>query len=114
MKISTVYIITFSYFYVVEKTMAEQKFCQGCNKKDDCQKVYQQLGNVKGPSFVSQVIIAFLLPVVVFIVSLAVFEKIFTGAVNGKELRTVLSFLMALLMTFVCILIVQVINRQLR
>lgn len=94
--------------------MAEQKFCQGCNQKDDCQKVYQQLGNIKGPSVVYKVIIAFLLPVVVFIVSLAVFERIFTRAVNAKELQTVLSFLMAMLMTFVCILIVQAINRQLR
>jgi predicted membrane channel-forming protein YqfA (hemolysin III family) len=99
---------------MVEETMAEQKFCQGCNQKDECQKVYQQLGNVKGPSVVSKVIVAFLLPVVVFIVSLAVFERIFTRVVNAKELQTVLSFLMAMLMTFICILIVQAINRQLR
>jgi predicted membrane channel-forming protein YqfA (hemolysin III family) len=72
------------------------------------------LGNVKGPSVVSKVIVAFLLPVVVFIVSLAVFERIFTRVVNAKELQTVLSFLMAMLMTFICILIVQAINRQLR
>ena len=94
--------------------MAEQKFCQDCNQKHDCRKVYQQLGNVKGPSVVSKVIVAFLLPGVVFIVSLAVFEEIFAEVVSAGKLQTLLSFLIAVLMTFVCILIVQVINRQLR
>jgi len=55
-----------------------------------------------------------LLPLVVFIVSLAVFEEIFAKAVNIEELRTVLSFLVALLTTFVCIVIVKAVDRQLR
>ena len=92
--------------------MAEQKFCHHCDQKHDCQKVYEQLGNVKGPSVVFKVIVAFLLPLVVFIVSLAVFEEIFTKAVNTKELQTLLSFLVALFITLVCILIIQAIKRQ--
>ena len=92
--------------------MAEQKICHHCDQKHDCQKVYEQLGNVKGPSVVFKVIVAFLLPVVVFIVSLAVFEEIFTKAVNAKELQTLLSFLVAIFITLVCILIVQAIKRQ--
>jgi hypothetical protein len=98
---------------MVAKTMTQQKFCQDCDQKHDCRKVYQQLGNVKGPSVISKVIVAFLLPLVVFIVSLAVFQEIFAEAINTEELRTVLSFLIAMLITFVCILIVQAINRQL-
>lgn len=94
--------------------MAEQKFCQDCDQKRDCQEVYQQLGNVKGPSVVSKAILAFLLPLVVFVVSLAVFEEILAEAVNIKELRTVLSFVVALLATFICILIVKAVDRQLR
>ncbi|MHC4632905.1 MAG: hypothetical protein ACYS9C_16790, partial [Planctomycetota bacterium] len=97
-----------------KKTMAQEKFCQDCDQKHDCQKVYEQLGNVKGPSVVFKVIVAFLLPIVVFIVSLAVFEKVLVKAVNTEELQTLLSFLISLLITFVCILVVQVINRQLR
>ena len=92
--------------------MAEQKFCNHCDQKHDCQKVYEQLGNDKGPSVVFKAIVAFLLPVVVFIASLAVFEEIFTKAVNTKELQTLLSFLVALFITLVCILIIQAIKRQ--
>jgi uncharacterized membrane protein len=94
--------------------MAQEKFCQDCDQKHDCQKIYEQLGNVKGPSVVFKVIVAFLLPVVVFIVSLAIFEGLLAKTVNTEELQTLLSFLISLLTTFVCILIVQVINRQLR
>jgi len=94
--------------------MTQQKFCQDCDQNHDCQKVYQQLGNIKDSSVVFKVIVAFLLPLVVFIVSLAVFQEIFAEAINTEELRTVLSFLIAMLITFVCILIIQAINRQLR
>ena len=81
--------------------MAEQKFCKDCNQKDNCQNAYQQLGNIKCPSVVSKVILAFLLPVVIFVVSLAVFEKIFTEVIDTEELRTFLSFLLAMLMAFI-------------
>ena len=91
--------------------MAEQKFCQDCNQKHDCQEIYQQLGDIKGPSVVVKVIVAFLLPLVVFIVSLAAFERILAGAISTEQVQTALSFLMALLVTFVCILIIRVINR---
>ncbi len=94
--------------------MAQEKFCQDCDQKHGCQKIYEQLGNIKGPSVVFKVTVAFLLPVVVFIVSLAVFEEVLAKAVNAKELRTFLNFLISLLITFVCILIVRMINRQLR
>jgi uncharacterized membrane protein len=100
---------------MVVKTMVEQNFCQDCNQKHDCQKVYQQLGDIKGPSVVIKVLVAFLLPLVVFIVSLAVFARhqfFVKNWCRTEELQTVLSFLMALLVTFVCVLIVRVVNRR--
>lgn len=93
--------------------MAEQELCQQCNQRHDCQKVYQQLGNIEGPSIVVKVISAFLLPLVVFIVSLAVFGRMFAGATGPGQVQTALSFVLALLATFVCILIIRVINRRL-
>jgi hypothetical protein len=75
--------------------------------------VYQQLGNIEGPSVLVKVISAFLLPLVVFIVSLAVFERMFAGATGAGQAQTALSFVLALLATFVCILIIRVINRRL-
>ena len=94
--------------------MTEQKVCQDCNQKHDCQRIYEQLGGIEGPSVVIKVIVAFLLPLVVFIVSLAAFQEIFGNTISSQRLQTVLSLLPALLVTFICILIVRVINRRLK
>jgi uncharacterized membrane protein len=96
---------------MVAKTMAEQNICEDCKQKHDCQEIYKQLGDVEGPSVVIKVIVAFLLPLVVFIVSLAVFQEIVVRAISSQGLQTAFSFLLALLVTFVCILIVRMINR---
>jgi hypothetical protein len=92
--------------------MTQQKFCQDCDQKHDCQEVYQQLGKTKGPSVVCKVVVAFLLPLMVFIASLAASEKILAGIINSKEAQTVLSFLLALAVTSVSILIIKAINRK--
>jgi hypothetical protein len=92
--------------------MAEQKICEDCEQKHDCQEVYKQLGDVEGPSVVIEVIVAFLLPLVVFIVSLAVFQEIFVRAISSQGFQAALSLLLALLVTFVCILIVRMIRKR--
>jgi len=97
---------------MVAKTMAEQKICEDCKQKHDCQEIYKQLGDVEGPSVVVKVIVAFLLPLVVFIVSLAVFQEILAKAISTQRVQTALSLLLALLVTFVCILIVRVIRKR--
>lgn len=92
--------------------MDELKFCQQCNQRHKCQEVYRQLGKTEGPSVVFKVVVAFLLPLVVFIGALAAFEGILAGAINSKEMRTALSFLLALSVTFVCIFVLKAISRQ--
>lgn len=93
--------------------MSEQEFCDNCNQKHNCGSIYHQLGNIKGPSVVAKVVIAFLLPLLVFIISLAIFEEIFAKTINNQLIQTALSMVSALLVTFSCILIVRVINKQL-
>jgi len=84
--------------------MDKQDFCESCEQKHNCQEVYRQLGKAEGPSVVSKVVVAFLLPLVVFVVSLVVFEKILDGAISRTELRAGVSFLLALSVT--CVFVV--------
>ena len=93
--------------------MNEKEFCDNCNQKHNCSSIYHQSGNIKGPSVVVPVIIAFLLPLVVFIISLAVFEEIFAKTISNHFVQTALSMVLALLVTLSCILITRVINRRL-
>jgi len=91
--------------------MASQRFCQDCIQKHDCKRIYEQLGDSPGPSVALKVILAFLLPLMVFIVSLAVFERVLAGAIDTGRMQTILSFVLALLTTFVCVLITRVISK---
>ena len=91
--------------------MASEKFCKDCIQKHDCRSVYEQLGNDSSPSVALKVILAFLLPLMVFIVSLAVFERVLAGAIATERMQTALCFVLALLATFVCVLITRVIHK---
>ena len=93
--------------------MDKQDFCESCDQKHNCQEVYRQLGKAKGPSVISKVVVAFLLPLVVFIASLVVFDHILGKAMNNKEVQTALSFLLALSVSFICILIIKAIYKRL-
>jgi uncharacterized membrane protein len=92
--------------------MESQSFCQDCIQKHDCQRIYEQLGDSSGESVTLKVILAFLLPLIVFIVSLAVSDRVLTGAIKAERLQMALSFLLALLVTFVCVLITRVLIKQ--
>jgi hypothetical protein len=93
--------------------MVEEKFCQDCGQKQDCQEVYERLGKAEGPSVVWKVVLAFLLPLVVFIVLLVVFEKVFVAGIGSKGLRTAASFLVACLGTLAVIVLIKVLSGRL-
>ncbi len=92
--------------------MIEEKFCQECGQKQDCRGVYEQLGKTGGPSVVKKVVVAFLLPLVVFIGLLAGFERILAGVIDGKGLRTGVSFLLAVLGTLTVVLVIKAIEKK--
>ena len=74
--------------------------------------MYEQLGKIEGASIVRKVVLAFLLPLVVFVASLAVFERMFSGVISAGQIQSALSFVSALLLTLACILLTKVINGQ--
>lgn len=92
--------------------MTQQKFCQGCSNEQECQQAYQKLANFKGSSIVFKVSIAFLLPLITFIASLAVFEGVLAKFINRQGLQNAFSFLSAILVTVAIILITKLINRK--
>jgi hypothetical protein len=85
----------------------ESESCRYCPEKHKCQEIYEELGKAKGPSVALKVVAAFLVPLVVFIGSLAVFEGISAKIANTKALQTIISLLLALSVTFVCILVIK-------
>ena len=97
--------------------MEQENFCQDCHLKNDCQEVYRRLGDKECPPVFYKTIAAFLLPMIVFTVSLAGFEKIFSGGNYlhvPKEQQSAICCLIAALITVVSIIIVKLTNKLLR
>jgi hypothetical protein len=80
--------------------------CSGCGQKKTCRDVYDKIGKTKGPNVALKAIVAFLLPLFVFIVSLAGAEKLLEGRFEGGML-SFLSFLLAFGVTFLLVLVIR-------
>lgn len=80
--------------------MIDEGNCEGCNQRHDCRDIFGKLGVAGGPSVVLSVVIAFLSPIVVFIVCLAVFERGAGFFTEIAGLRTGVGLLGAVVVTF--------------
>ena len=94
--------------------MVEQEFCQRCQQKDDCWKVYRKMGNTESPSVTATVVLAFLLPLLIFIVSLGTSERILTKVIDTDYMLTAMSLLLSLLVTFACIVLTRILRGESR
>jgi len=93
--------------------MTDQKNCEGCGQRHACGEIYGKLGGADGPSITLSVVIAFLSPILVFILCLAGVEKAVGSLVETAELRTGLGLFTAVAATFLWILAARVIHRRL-
>ena len=92
--------------------MQQQQICRSCGHKDDCRKVYEQLGRTGGPSVACKALLAFAGPIAVFIITLTVSERFLAKMLDCKELQTIIGFLAAMTVTFVLILIIKAIDTR--
>jgi hypothetical protein len=99
-------------YSVWQRNMQNDDFCQSCHQKDNCQEVYRRLGGLRGPSVVPRVVLALLIPMLVFIVSLAFFEKILAKATTAGPVQTAVGLAAALAVTFICMLVTRAIDKR--
>ena len=93
--------------------MTDQEYCQKCGRRHNCQEIYGKLGRSDGSSVTLSVVIAFLAPIVVFIASLVVVERVVGGITEIVELRTAVGLFAAAAASFCWVLAARAINRQL-
>lgn len=98
---------------MTEKTMNQQEACKDCYQKHNCREIYNHLGNAKGPSVTLKAVTAFLLPLTVFIVTLAAFEIFSDSTSNAGHLHILLGFLLAISAALAMVISIKVINRKL-
>lgn len=85
---------------------SDKGLCQNCPQQHNCRDAYAKMGNFTGPSVLPKVVFAFLLPLVIFTVTLVIFEHILAKAVNDNKFKTFISFSAAVMVTMAYTLII--------
>lgn len=81
--------------------------CDSCGQKDHCQEVYRKLGSSKSPPVTLKIIQAFLLPLVLFIIVLAVAEKLLAERIANPLGKNVLALAAAAVVISLYLLILK-------
>lgn len=92
--------------------MSEKDICRRCPQQDKCRDVYDRMGNFSGQSVFFGVIQAFLLPLVIFVASLAIFEKVLANSIESAWLRVLTSFTGAGCLLLIYALIAAMLGRR--
>lgn len=94
--------------------MPDEDFCKECAQKHDCRTIYDRLGKKKSPSVALKIVFAFLLPILLFITALAIFQRLLENLLQTEKLLTVATVLLALMVTFVYLVLAKLINKELQ
>ena len=92
--------------------MSENDNCSGCPQHHDCKSMYQALGNAQGSYVAVRSIAAFLVPILIFALSLAVFDKLLESAITGTNARTIISVILSLLVCSVYVIAFRLISAR--
>jgi len=93
--------------------MTQQEPCDHCGEKQRCREAFRQLGNVQGRPTVRNVLVAFALPLVVFIGVLMVAQQFLAVRIESDNWRTALAALLALGAAVVCVAAARIIGNRL-
>ncbi|MHC5094957.1 MAG: hypothetical protein ACYSOU_02455 [Planctomycetota bacterium] len=97
--------------FAFEKIMKSDRYCSGCSQKDTCRSAYEKLGKFQGPNVAWKVIVAFWVPIGVFIGGLAASQRLLRGRIEGRALILV-SFVLAVSLTWLVICVIRAINAR--
>ena len=85
--------------------MSDDKNCSNCPQHESCKSTYEQLGKAEGSFVALRAVAAFLVPILIFILSLALFPKLLGEFVSGKNWQTLISVALGALICFIYVLI---------
>ena len=90
--------------------MKSNDACAHCGQKDDCRLMYEKLGKAAGENVAVRAIVAFLIPIVVFISVLAACQYWLKGQIEEKPL-IVVSFLLAAGVALLAVVVLRAVCR---
>lgn len=108
-------ILIYQRIGIITFFMISLKLCEKCGYRHGhgrcCIDIYQQIGQTKGPSVIGKVILAFVLPILVFIICLIGVEHLLDGLTTGG-ITIILSFLISLSATIIFVQLIRIFSRK--
>jgi hypothetical protein len=92
--------------------MPDEDKCEGCQSRDSCKEIYKLIGSGKGPSVTVRVLIAFVMPLAVFIAALIISENILASKLDSEAAITALSLIIAVITSALAVLIVRALLKK--
>ena len=96
--------------------MMDMKLCETCGyhkgRRNCCMDIYQRLGRTKGPSVTIGILLAFGMPIIVFIGGLILSEYFLFASMVDSGLKTFFIFLTALAVTILTIQLIRIFTRK--
>ena len=90
------------------------KNCENCDPKNSCCDAYQRLGKTAGPSVALKVIVAFLIPIMVFVGVAILCQRLLPSMPGARhDLKQLVSFLIAGGVTVASLYLIKMINARL-
>lgn len=93
--------------------MTQRDPCDKCGQKASCREVFRRLGKAEGRFIVCNVLLAFVLPLVVFIAALAAAQQFLAKYIDSAGLRAAVALLAAIVVATACVTIVRMIGKWL-
>lgn len=89
--------------------MKSDNNCSQCGHKDGCRLMYEKLGKAGGSGVAMKAIIAFLVPIGVFIGTLAAGERLLQDRFE-ENILTLVSFSLAVCVTLLVVFVIRAMN----
>ena len=83
------------------------KECENCTDQHECKSIYKKVGHSQGPSVLLPVLAAFVLPLVVFFLSVWIFETVLVDYIDSRNVRSAAAIGLSAIVTVAVILIVR-------
>jgi hypothetical protein len=81
--------------------------CDNCSQKNSCQEAFKKLGDSEAPPVLLKVVQAFLLPLIIFIITLAVMEQVLLVRLNSPLGRNLIALAAAVIMVGLYIVVLK-------
>ena len=89
-----------------------EKHCDGCVQKDHCQEIYAKLGHSEGPNIAFKAIMAFAVPIVVFVAAALLTQTLLKNKIENASLIVLIQLATGLVAAGIVVLIIRRFYRQ--